>query len=283
MATFPALPDPLITILGKPHRLRLAVGADTDLGAPVMGGLMSRYLLLALIGLVANDAAAQGAIPILSAVQGQTGETEYSVTLQLLGLMTVLTLLPSILLMMTSFTRIIIVLSLLRQALGTAQTPPNQILLGIALFLTIFIMAPVFTQVYDDAIDPYSNDQMELEAAIDAAQIPIKDFMLRQTREKDLQTFVSISDNPDITEPMETPLTVLVPAFITSELKSAFTIGFMLYIPFIIIDMVVASILMSMGMMMLSPMIISLPFKLLLFVMVDGWMLLMTSLTGSYV
>ena len=244
---------------------------------------MSRYLLLALIGLVANDAAAQGAIPILSAVQGQTGETEYSVTLQLLGLMTVLTLLPSILLMMTSFTRIIIVLSLLRQALGTAQTPPNQILLGIALFLTIFIMAPVFTQVYDDAIDPYSNDQMELEAAIDAAQIPIKDFMLRQTREKDLQTFVSISDNPDITEPMETPLTVLVPAFITSELKSAFTIGFMLYIPFIIIDMVVASILMSMGMMMLSPMIISLPFKLLLFVMVDGWMLLMTSLTGSYV
>mgnify|MGYP001425765433 FL=1 len=144
-------------------------------------------------------------------------------------------------------------------------------------------MAPVFTQVYDDAISPYSNDEMELEAAIDAAQIPIKDFMLRQTREKDLQTFVSISDSPDITEPMETPLTVLVPAFITSELKSAFTIGFMLYIPFIIIDMVVASILMSMGMMMLSPMIISLPFKLLLFVMVDGWMLLMTSLTGSYV
>ena len=144
-------------------------------------------------------------------------------------------------------------------------------------------MAPVFTQVYDDAISPYSNDEMELEAAIDAAQIPIKDFMLRQTREKDLQTFVSISDSPDITEPMETPLTVLVPAFITSELKSAFTIGFMLYIPFIIIDMVVASVLMSMGMMMLSPMIISLPFKLLLFVMVDGWMLLMTSLTGSYV
>ena len=144
-------------------------------------------------------------------------------------------------------------------------------------------MAPVFTQVYDDAISPYSNDEMELEAAIDTAQIPIKDFMLRQTREKDLQTFVSISDSPDITEPMETPLTVLVPAFITSELKSAFTIGFMLYIPFIIIDMVVASVLMSMGMMMLSPMIISLPFKLLLFVMVDGWMLLMTSLTGSYV
>ena len=137
--------------------------------------------------------------------------------------------------------------------------------------------------MYDDAIAPYSNDEIGLEAAVEAAQIPMKDFMLRQTREKDLQTFVAISDNPDIAAPMDTPLTVLVPAFITSELKSAFTIGFMLYIPFIIIDMVVASVLMSMGMMMLSPMIISLPFKLLLFVMVDGWMLLMTSLTGSYV
>jgi len=184
---------------------------------------------------------------------------------------------------MTSFTRVIIVLSLLRQAMGTAQTPPNQILLGIALFLTIFIMTPVFTEVYEEALAPYSNDEIGLEAAVEAAQIPLKGFMLRQTRDKDLQTFVSISQNPDINEPMETPLTVLVPAFITSELKSAFTIGFMLYIPFIIIDMVVASVLMSMGMMMLSPMIISLPFKLLLFVMIDGWTLLMGSLTGSYV
>lgn len=247
------------------------------------GELMFRILPLLLLMLMTTDAAAQSVIPILSAVQGQEGETEYSVTLQLLGLMTVLTLLPSILLMMTSFTRIIIVLGLLRQAMGTASTPPNQILLGIALFLTIFIMAPVFTQVYDDAIAPYSNNEIGLEAAIDAAQIPMKDFMLRQTRGKDLQTFVSISNEADIAEPMDTPLTVLIPAFITSELKSAFTIGFMLYIPFIIIDMVVGSVLMSMGMMMLSPMIISLPFKLLLFVMVDGWMLLMTSLTGSYV
>ena len=225
---------------------------------------MLRYVVLALMAFVAKDASAQAAIPILSAIQGQSGETEYSVTLQLLGLMTVLTLLPSILLMMTSFTRVIIVLSLLRQAMGTAQTPPNQVLLGIALFLTIFIMAPVFTQVYDDAIAPYSNDEIGLETALDAAQIPMKNFMLRQTREKDLQTFVSISDNPDIETPMD-------------------TLGFMLYIPFIIIDMVVASVLMSMGMMMLSPMIISMPFKLLLFVLVDGWMLLMTSLTGSYV
>ena len=244
---------------------------------------MFRLLPALLLMLMATDSAAQGVLPILSAVQGQEGETEYSVTLQLLGLMTVLTLLPSILLMMTSFTRIIIVLGLLRQAMGTASTPPNQILLGIALLLTIFIMAPVFTQVYAEAIAPYSNNEIGLEAAIEAAQIPMKDFMLRQTRGKDLQTFVSISNETDIAEPMDTPLTVLIPAFITSELKSAFTIGFMLYIPFIIIDMVVGSVLMSMGMMMLSPMIISLPFKLLLFVMVDGWMLLMTSLTGSYV
>jgi len=243
---------------------------------------MRAALLLALI-FIAADVSAQGAIPILSAVESAAGETEYSVTLQLLGLMTVLTLLPSILLMMTSFTRVIIVLSLLRQAMGTAQTPPNQILLGIALFLTIFIMTPVFTEVYDEALAPYSNDEIGLEAAVEAAQVPLKGFMLRQTRDKDLQTFVSISQNPDINEPMETPLTVLVPAFITSELKSAFTIGFMLYIPFIMIDMVVASVLMSMGMMMLSPMIISLPFKLLLFVMIDGWTLLMGSLTGSYV
>ncbi len=244
---------------------------------------MLRYLVLASMLFAAHDASAQAAFPILSAIQGQDGETEYSVTLQLLGLMTVLTLLPSILLMMTSFTRIIIVLGLLRQAMGTASTPPNQILLGIALFLTLFIMAPVFTQIYDDAIAPYSNNEIGLEAAVEAAQIPMKDFMLRQTRGTDLQTFVSISNETDIAEPMDTPLTVLIPAFITSELKSAFTIGFMLYIPFIIIDMVVGSVLMSMGMMMLSPMIISLPFKLLLFVMVDGWMLLMTSLTGSYV
>ena len=215
--------------------------------------------------------------------QDDSDEDELALAIQALLLITILSFGTAIITMMTSFTRIIIVLSLLRQAMGTAQTPPNQILLGIALFLTIFIMAPVFTQVYNEAITPYSNDEIGLEESLELAQVPIKDFMLRQTREKDLQTVVSISNNPDISAPMDTPLSVLVPAFITSELKSAFTIGFMLYIPFIIIDMVVASVLMSMGMMMLSPMIISLPFKLLPFVMVDGWMLLMTSLTGSYV
>jgi flagellar biosynthetic protein FliP len=197
--------------------------------------------------------------------------------------MTVLTLLPSLLLMMTSFTRIIIVLSLLRQALGTAQTPPNQVLLGIALFLTIFVMTPVFSEVYEDALKPYAEEQIQFEEAITVGQLPVKRFMLRQTRQEDLQTFVALADSADINTPIDTPLSILVPAFITSELKSAFIIGFMLYIPFVIIDMVVASVLMSMGMMMLSPMIISLPFKLLLFVMVDGWTLLMTSLSKSFI
>ena len=211
-----------------------------------------------------------------------TGNTEYSVTLQLLALMTFLTILPSVLLMMTAFTRIIIVLSLLRQALGTAQTPPNTVLLGLALFLTIFVMEPTFRLVYEQAFIPYSEGQLSFEDALSVAQLPVKEFMLSQTREQDLAVFVAMSDNVQINQPMDTPLTTLVPAFLTSELKSAFIIGFMLYIPFIIIDLVVASILMSMGMMMLSPMIISRPFKLLLFVMVDGWSLIMTSLSNSY-
>lgn len=244
---------------------------------------MLKLCLAVILLCVASVASAQTGIPILSAFQEAEGATEYSVTLQLLALMTVLTLLPSLLLMMTSFTRIIIVLSLLRQALGTAQTPPNQVLLGIALFLTIFVMTPVFSEVYEDALKPYSEEQMQFEEAIDVGQLPIKRFMLRQTRQEDLQTFVALADSVDINTPIDTPLSILVPAFITSELKSAFIIGFMLYIPFVIIDMVVASVLMSMGMMMLSPMIISLPFKLLLFVMVDGWTLLMTSLSKSFI
>ena len=244
---------------------------------------MLKLCLAVLLLCVASVASAQTGIPILSAVQEAGGATEYSVTLQLLALMTVLTLLPSLLLMMTSFTRIIIVLSLLRQALGTAQTPPNQVLLGIALFLTIFVMTPVFSEVYEDALKPYAEEQIQFEEAITVGQLPVKRFMLRQTRQEDLQTFVALADSADINTPIDTPLSILVPAFITSELKSAFIIGFMLYIPFVIIDMVVASILMSMGMMMLSPMIISLPFKLLLFVMVDGWTLLMTSLSKSFI
>jgi flagellar biosynthetic protein FliP len=196
--------------------------------------------------------------------------------------MTVLTLLPSLLLMMTSFARIIIVMSLLRQALGTAQTPPNQVLLGLALFLTIFIMSPVLSAVYEDAIMPYYEQKITLETAIDSAQKPLRNFMLNQTRETDIAMFVEIADNRAITDPADVPFATLIPAFITSELKSAFTIGFLIYIPFVVIDLVVASILMSMGMMMLSPMMISMPFKLMLFVLVDGWTLIMGSLASSF-
>ena len=245
---------------------------------------VSKNLILLLLFFIASQTSfAQGTIPIVTSTGLQNGGTEYSLTLQLLGLMTVLTLLPSIVLMMTSFTRIIIVLSLLRQALGTAQTPPNQVLLGIALFLTIFIMSPVYETINEKAIKPYMNDDIVLETALDEAQKPVREFMLKQTREDDIVTFSKLlSDDVTFNAPDDLPLSLLVPAFITSELKSAFTIGFMLYIPFVVIDLVVASVLMSMGMMMLSPMMISMPFKLLLFVMVDGWNLLIGSLAGSF-
>jgi len=193
-----------------------------------------------------------------------------------------LTLLPAILLMMTSFTRIIIVLSILRQALGTAQTPSNQIILGLALFLTLFIMSPVFDQAYQLAIEPYLNGSMSAIDAMRAATEPFKTFMLAQTRETDIRMFADIAGVTEIESPEKTPLTLLMPAFVTSELKTAFQIGFLIFIPFVVIDLVVASVLMSMGMMMLSPMIISLPFKLMLFVLVDGWALIMGTLASSF-
>ena len=196
--------------------------------------------------------------------------------------MTLLGLLPSILILMTSFTRIIIVLSLLRQAMGTAQTPPNQVLVGIALFLTLFIMNPILQAIYDDALMPVQNDEITFQEGLDRARIPLQQFMLGQTREKDMVLFMEMSETPAVDDVADVPLTVLVPAFITSELKTAFTIGFLIYIPFIIIDLVVASVLMSMGMMMLSPMMISMPFKLLLFVLVDGWGLVTGSLVATY-
>ena len=239
-------------------------------------------IILALI-LVSGPVFAQTGMPVVNMVDNGNGNTEYSLTLQLLALMTALTLLPSLILMMTSFVRIIIVMSLLRQALGTAQTPPNQVLLGLALFLTIFIMSPVITSVYEDAVQPYSEGAISFEAALDAAEIPVRGFMLNQTRETDIEMFAEIARNSDIDTAADVPFTTLVPAFITSELKSAFTIGFLIYIPFIVIDLVVASVLMSMGMMMLSPMMISMPFKLMLFVLVDGWSLIMGSLTSSFV
>jgi flagellar biosynthetic protein FliP len=229
------------------------------------------------LGFAPEWAMAQG-LPAVN-VEG----SRYSLTLELLALMTALTLLPSLLLMMTSFVRIIIVMSLLRTALGTAQTPPNQVLVGLALFLTFFIMAPVLTQVYETALLPYLQQQLPFDKAIQIAEGPIRAFMLAQTREDDIAMFAELSRVSNLSSPEDVPFSTLVPAFITSELKSAFTIGFLIYIPFVVIDFIVSSVLMSMGMMMLSPMMISMPFKLMLFVLVDGWSLIMGSLAASFV
>ena len=189
---------------------------------------------------------------------------------------------PAIFLMMTSFTRIIIVLAILRQALGTAQTPSSQVLIGIALFLTFFVMTPVFDKVYENAVTPYLNEDMGMQDALKLASVPLRDFMLAQTREADLKMFSGIAGDKTFSQPTDVPLSILVPSFLTSELKTAFQIGFLVFIPFLIIDLVVASVLMSMGMMMLSPMIISLPFKIMLFVLVDGWVLIVGTLASSF-
>jgi flagellar biosynthetic protein FliP len=196
--------------------------------------------------------------------------------------MTALSFIPAFVMLMTSFTRIIIVFSILRQALGLQQTPSNQILTGMALFLTMFIMAPVFDRVNQDALQPYLAEKLTAQDAVAKAQVPIKDFMLAQTRSSDLELFMRLSKRTDIATPDQAPLTILVPAFVTSELKTAFQIGFMIFIPFLIIDLVVASVLMAMGMMMLSPLIISLPFKIMLFVLVDGWALIIGTLASSF-
>ncbi len=241
---------------------------------------LPRLLMAAVLGLPLLAAAQQG-IPMVN-VKAISGGTQYSLTLQLLALMTALTLLPSLLLMMTSFVRIIVVLSLLRQALGTGQTPPNTVLVGLALFLSLFIMSPVLTSVYQDAAVPYMDNKINAQQALAAAEKPIRGFMLAQTREDDLATFLEIARKREVASPSEVPFTTLVPAFIISELKSAFTIGFLIYIPFVVIDLIVSSVLMSMGMMMLSPMMIAMPFKLMLFVLVDGWGLIMGSLAASF-
>ncbi len=206
----------------------------------------------------------------------------WSVSLQILAIMTVLTLLPAGLMMLTAFTRIVIVLAILRQAIGLMQAPSSQIIIGLALFLTLFIMAPVFDRIKDEAILPYLNEQIEIDQAFVRAQAPLRTFMLGQTRESDIEMFVKIAGVTDLETPEDLPMSVLVPAFITSELKTAFQIGFLIYVPFLVIDLVVASVLMAMGMMMLSPMMISLPFKIMLFVLVDGWTLIMGTLASSF-
>lgn len=208
---------------------------------------------------------------------------EYVGNIKLLIMLTVITLLPSFIVMMTSFTRIIVVLGFMRNALGTQQAPPNQVLVGLALFLTVFIMAPTYNKLNNDALKPFMENKITQEQAIEKGSKPIREFMLKQTRKKDLELFVEVSktDKKNLTE-QNVPLYVVVPAFVISELKTAFKIGFLLYIPFLIIDIVVASVLMSMGMFMLPPVMISLPFKILLFVMVDGWYLLVKALIMSY-
>ena len=240
-----------------------------------------KWMWLGLL-LLPSLAIAETGIPAFTSTPAAGGGQTYSLSLQTLILLTSLTFLPAVLLMMTAFTRIVIVLSLLRQALGTLQSPPNQVLIGLSLFLTFFVMAPVFDRINNEALQPYLADQMNVMQALERGSGPLKEFMLKQTRQEDLALFVKLSKTPPLQGPEAVPLKVLVPAYVISELKTAFQIGFVIFIPFLIIDMVVASVLMSMGMMMLSPVTISFPFKLMLFVLVDGWNLIIGSLVQSF-
>ncbi|MDX1669401.1 MAG: flagellar type III secretion system pore protein FliP [Limnobacter sp.] len=237
-------------------------------------------LIVTLLGL-GDSVYAQAALPSVIAQESGAGRTVYSLPIQTMLFMTFLTVLPAILLMMTGFTRLVIVLSLLRMALGTQNSPPNQVIIGLSLFLTFFIMTPTFNQVYEEAYLPYERNEMSFNEALEVATVPMASFMRSQTRAADMALFASYSDE-QFDRPEDAPFSVLVPAFLTSELKTAFQIGFMIFLPFLVIDLIVSSVLMSMGMMMLSPMLISLPFKLMLFVLIDGWSLLMGSLIASF-
>jgi flagellar biosynthesis protein FliP len=242
-----------------------------------------KVLALSVLSAVSSAALAQQAGPGLPLVVAQgAGGTSYSVPIQTLLFFTALSFLPAVLLLMTGFTRIVIVLSLLRQALGTQAAPPNQVIVGLSLFLTFFVMGPTFDKVYDNAYKPFTDNRITAEEAFKRGEVPLREFMLKQTRQADLMLFSRLAKLPADTKAETVPLKVLVPAFVTSELKSAFQIGFMIFIPFLIIDMVVASVLMSLGMMMLSPVLVALPFKLMLFVLADGWNLLLGSLAASF-
>jgi flagellar biosynthetic protein FliP len=246
-----------------------------------LNGLLPWLTCLAAFG-AAGDSFAQAALPAITSTPAPGGGQTYSLSIQTLLFLTSLTFLPAILLMMTSFTRIIIVLSLLRQALGTVQAPPNQVLVGLSLFLTFFVMAPVLERMYSEAYLPFSQNRLGFNDAVERGAVPLKGFMLRQTRQSDLALFAKLANQPPLQSADQVPMRILVPAYVISELKTAFQIGFVVFIPFLIIDLVVSSVLMSMGMMMLSPVIISLPFKLMLFVLVDGWNLLVGSLVQSF-
>jgi len=257
----------------------------------VVLGLLALLMLLATGHVQAQaQAQAQGAASPFSQAGGLplvisqgAGGTNYSVPIQTLLFFTALGFIPAVLLLMTAFTRIVIVLGLLRQAMGTQAAPPNQVILGLSLFLTFFVMSPTLDKVYDTAWAPYSAGTMAVDQALKEGVKPLREFMLKQTRQSDVQLFAKLARLPAEIKGADVPLTVLVPAFVTSELKSAFQIGFMIFIPFLIIDMIVASVLMSLGMMMLSPVLVALPFKLMLFVLADGWNLLLGSLAASFV
>ena len=239
--------------------------------------------VLALLVTALSPALAQGGAAGLPLMVGQgSGGSTYSVPIQTLLFFTTLSFLPAMLLMMTGFTRIVIVLSLLRQAMGTQAAPPNQVIIGLSMFLTLFVMGPTLDKVYADAYKPYASNQISFEEAVTRAETPMRQFMLRQTRQSDVALFSRLARLEGNPKPEALPLRVLVPAFVTSELKSAFQIGFLIFIPFLVIDMVVASVLMSLGMMMLSPVLVALPFKLMLFVLADGWNLLLGSLAASF-
>lgn len=238
-----------------------------------------------LVFALAGPALAQEATPLPALRFGldqAAGPQDVTLTLQIVFLLTVLTLAPAILILLTSFTRIVVVLSFLRNALGTQAMPPNQVLIGLALFLTFFVMSPTWQAVYENALQPYLDGQVTQEVALERARPPVQSFLLRHTREKDIALFVNLSRGPRPRQPEDVSLAALVPAFVISELRTAFTIGFLVFIPFVIIDMVVASTLMSMGMFMLPPVMVSLPFKLIFFVLVDGWYLVVGSLARSF-
>lgn len=248
----------------------------------VRSSLISLLTLLAVFTLPAMAENVSGGLSAITSTPAAGGGQNYSLSIQTLLFLTALTFIPAALLMMTGFTRIIIVLSLLRQALGTQSAPPNQVMVGLALFLTFFVMGPVFDKIYVDAYQPFAENKIDMTQALEKGVEPLKKFMLKQTRQTDLALYVKLSNTPELQGPEDVSLRILIPAFITSELKTAFQISFAIFIPFLIIDMVVASVLMSMGMMMVSPSIVSLPFKLMLFVLVDGWQLLIGSLAQSF-
>jgi flagellar biosynthesis protein FliP len=238
-------------------------------------------LLAAAVAALSPLAAAQG-LPGVIVTPGAGGSQTWSLSVQTLVLLTSLSFLPALLLSMTSFTRILIVLGLLRTAIGTQSSPPNQVLVGLSLFLTFFVMSPVFDKVYTDAYRPFSESKIAADKALERGVAPLKTFMLKQTRENDLALFASLAKTPAMQGPEDVPLRILLPSFVISELKTAFQIGFTIFIPFLIIDLVVASVLMSMGMMMVPPASIALPFKLMLFVLADGWQLLIGALAQSF-